>query len=104
MTSSSHIVCLFQATAGQNGENLGSDETQIVLFVYLLYDISNNKVSGFNQLFPRFQSSAKFSTLFKMACLLWQVEMVQYFGCVWGMTVSICSALEIFDVISLQIY
>ena len=43
--ASSHLVCLFVSTAGQNGENLGSDETQIVLVVYLLYDVSNNKVS-----------------------------------------------------------
>ena len=40
----SHIIIVFVATAGQNGENLGSDEAQIVLFVYLLYDVSNNKV------------------------------------------------------------
>jgi len=44
MTTTSHLVCLFCVTAGQNGENLGSDEEQIVLFVYLLYDIANNKV------------------------------------------------------------
>jgi len=44
MTAISHLVCLFCVTAGQNGENLGSDEEQIVLFVYLLYDIANNKV------------------------------------------------------------
>ena len=40
----SHLVIVFVATAGQNGENLGSDEAQIVLFVYLLYDVSKNKV------------------------------------------------------------
>jgi len=44
MTTTSHLVCLFCVTAGQNGENLGSDEEQIVLFVYLLYDVANNKV------------------------------------------------------------
>jgi len=44
MAATSHLVCLFCVTAGQNGENLGSDEEQIVLFVYLLYDIANNKV------------------------------------------------------------
>ena len=43
-TTTTHLVCLFCVTAGQNGENLGSDEEQIVLFVYLLYDIANNKV------------------------------------------------------------
>ena len=40
----SHLVIVFVATAGQNGENLGSDEAQIVLFVYLLNDVSQNKV------------------------------------------------------------
>ena len=40
----SHAVVLFFVTAGQNGENLGSDEEQIVLAVYQLYDIKNNKV------------------------------------------------------------
>jgi len=43
MATASHLVCLFCVTAGQNGENLGSDEEQIVLFVYLLYDVTNNK-------------------------------------------------------------
>lgn len=44
MASPTHIVCAFCVTAGQNGENLGSDEEQIVQFVYLLYDLANNKV------------------------------------------------------------
>ena len=43
----SHLVILFSSTAGQNGENLGSDEEQIVSFVYLLYDLTNNKVRGY---------------------------------------------------------
>lgn len=46
MACPSHVVCLFCVTAGQNGENLGSDEEQIVQFVYLLYDLTNNKVSA----------------------------------------------------------
>lgn len=41
----SHLAVIFFATAGQNQENLGSDEEQIVLCVYLLYDVTNNKVS-----------------------------------------------------------
>ena len=45
-----HLVLVFMATAGQNGENLGSDEAQIVLFVYLLYDVAKNKVR--NLYFP----------------------------------------------------
>lgn len=43
-TPVTHAVMLFFVTAGQNGENLGSDEEQIVLAVYQLYDIKNNKV------------------------------------------------------------
>ena len=43
--AASYLVVLFCATAGQNGEDLGADEEQIVLFVYLLYDVANNKVS-----------------------------------------------------------
>jgi len=42
----SHIVCLFVATSGQNGESLGCDEEQIVVFAYALMDVANNKVSG----------------------------------------------------------
>jgi len=41
---SNHLVCLFLVTAGQNDENLGVDEEQIVEVVYLLYDVTNNKV------------------------------------------------------------
>lgn len=48
MACPSHVVCLFCVTAGQNGENLGSDEEQIVQFVYLLYDLTNNKVNGYD--------------------------------------------------------
>lgn len=44
MTNSSYLVVLFCASAGKNGEELGVDEEQIVLFVYLLYDLPNNKV------------------------------------------------------------
>lgn len=40
-----HLVCFFVSTAGKNGDDLGSDEEQIVQIVYLLYDQSNNKVS-----------------------------------------------------------
>ena len=40
----SHLVVLFCVSAGKNGEELGSDEEQIVYLVYLLYDVTNNKV------------------------------------------------------------
>lgn len=53
MACPSHVVCLFCVTAGQNGENLGSDEEQIVQFVYLLYDLTNNKVVTLQHHFVR---------------------------------------------------
>lgn len=43
--TSSHLLALFCATTGKNCEDLGVDEEQIVLLVYLLFDVSNNKVS-----------------------------------------------------------
>lgn len=42
--TSSHLLALFCATTGKNCEDLGVDEEQIVLLVYLLFDVSNNKV------------------------------------------------------------
>ena len=45
MANSSYLVALFCASAGKNGEDLGVDEEQIILFVYLLFDVPNNKVS-----------------------------------------------------------
>lgn len=44
MANSSYLVALFCASAGKNGEDLGVDEEQIILFVYLLFDVPNNKV------------------------------------------------------------
>ena len=45
MAALPHIVVLFVSTAGKNGDDLGSDEEQLVQMVYLLYDQNNNKVS-----------------------------------------------------------
>ena len=41
----SHLLVFHTVTAGKNGEKLGSDEEQIVLMTYLLYDVANRKVS-----------------------------------------------------------
>ena len=41
----SHLLVFHVVTAGKNGEKLGSDEEQIVLLTYLLYDVANRKVS-----------------------------------------------------------
>ncbi len=39
-----HLLVLYLVTAGKNGEKLGTDEEQIVLLSYLLYDVANKKV------------------------------------------------------------
>ncbi len=41
----SHLLIFHVVTAGKNGEKLGSDEEQIVLLSYLLYDVQNRKVT-----------------------------------------------------------
>lgn len=43
--AASHLLICFCATAGKNGEEIGVDEQQIVLFVSLLFDVTNCKVS-----------------------------------------------------------
>jgi epithelial splicing regulatory protein 1/2 len=52
-SSTSHLVCLFLVTSGQNEENLGIDEEQIAVIVYLLYDIANNRVVTLQQHYVR---------------------------------------------------
>ena len=51
-TGPSHLVVLFCVSAGKNGEELGSDEEQIVFLVYLLYDVTNNKVRSLADFIP----------------------------------------------------
>ncbi len=41
----SHLLIFNVVTAGKNGDDLGSDEEQIVLLSYLLYEVANRKVS-----------------------------------------------------------
>ena len=45
MSSCKYLVIFFAVSAGQNGPNLGADEEEIVLIVYLILDVENNKVS-----------------------------------------------------------
>jgi epithelial splicing regulatory protein 1/2 len=52
-TTTTTLVCLFCVSAGKNGENLGTDEEQIVQIVYLLYDTGNNKVVTVQEFFVR---------------------------------------------------
>lgn len=42
--SSTHLVVLYVATAGLQGNALGSDEEEITLLVYVLIDVLQNKV------------------------------------------------------------
>lgn len=41
---STHLVVLYVATAGLQGNALGSDEEEITLLVYVLIDVLQNKV------------------------------------------------------------
>ncbi|XP_067937467.1 epithelial splicing regulatory protein 1-like isoform X1 [Watersipora subatra] len=43
-SSPTHLTVFYIATAGKQGEELGSDESQIVNLVYLLFDVLNNKI------------------------------------------------------------
>ncbi|GAB6030575.1 hypothetical protein CHUAL_007437 [Chamberlinius hualienensis] len=53
--SISYLVALHTATAGLNGNQLGSDEEEVVLIAWLVLDIINNKVvaAQFNIVKPR---------------------------------------------------
>lgn len=48
-----HVVCFFCVSAGKNGEDLGSDEEQIVQIVFLLYDVANNKTLSVQEFYVR---------------------------------------------------
>lgn len=39
-----HLVALYVATAGLQGNALGSDEEEITLLVYVLIDVQQNRV------------------------------------------------------------
>ncbi|KAK3085541.1 hypothetical protein FSP39_004993 [Pinctada imbricata] len=65
---SSHILVIFCATAGKNGEELGVDEEQIVLFVYLLFDITNCKVVAVQQHYVKPQPNELSETVLTEDC------------------------------------
>ncbi|GAB1600064.1 epithelial splicing regulatory protein 1-like isoform X4 [Argonauta hians] len=66
--ASSHILVLFCATTGKNNEELGVDEEQIVLLVYLLFDVTNNKVVALQQHFVKPQPNEISETLLTEDC------------------------------------
>ena len=45
MATTRYLVVVYVVTAGLHGDELGSDEEEIVLFAWLVVDISNCKVS-----------------------------------------------------------
>lgn len=50
MMGTTHLCVFYVATAGLQGNSLGSDEEEVVLLIYVIIDMSVNKVS--NQFFP----------------------------------------------------
>ncbi|VDI45110.1 epithelial splicing regulatory protein 1-like isoform X1 [Mytilus galloprovincialis] len=68
--ATSHLLIFFCATAGKNGEELGNDEEQIVLFVYLLYDVSNCKVIAVQQHYVKPQPNELSETVLTEDCKL----------------------------------
>ena len=52
MGSRKYLVLFHSVSCGQNGPNLGADEQDIVLIVYLILDITNNKVIHFVYCLP----------------------------------------------------
>ncbi|XP_021916116.1 RNA-binding protein fusilli isoform X3 [Zootermopsis nevadensis] len=49
MMEAPYLCVLYVATAGQQGPGLGADEEEIVLLVYILIDMGQNKVVGLQQ-------------------------------------------------------
>ena len=46
--SSKYLVIYHAISAGQNGPNLGCDEEEIVMILYLVLDVAENKVKSLN--------------------------------------------------------
>ncbi|XP_076449864.1 RNA-binding protein fusilli-like isoform X2 [Babylonia areolata] len=66
--SPSHLVLLFCVSAGKNGEELGSDEEQIVYLVYLLYDVYSNKVVSLQSHYVKPQPNDLTETILSEEC------------------------------------
>ncbi|XP_041376014.1 epithelial splicing regulatory protein 1-like isoform X2 [Gigantopelta aegis] len=66
--ASTYLVALFCASAGRNGEDLGADEEQIVLFVILLFDVTNNKVVALQSHFVKPQPNELSESLLTEDC------------------------------------
>ena len=46
MSSTKYLVIFYGVSAGQNGPNLGSDEQDLVMLIFLVIDTEENKVKG----------------------------------------------------------
>ena len=44
MSSTKYLVIFYGVSAGQNGPNLGSDEQDLVMLIFLVIDTEENKV------------------------------------------------------------
>ena len=45
MTPAKYLVIFYGVSAGQNGPNLGSDEQDLVMLIFLVINTEENKVS-----------------------------------------------------------
>ncbi|XP_055853790.1 RNA-binding protein fusilli isoform X2 [Episyrphus balteatus] len=53
MQGPEHVVSMYVATCGQNGQGLGSDEKEIILLVYVVIDAASNQIVGVKQILVR---------------------------------------------------
>ena len=44
MSDTKYLVIFYGVSAGQNGDNLGSDEQDLVMLIFLVIDTEENKV------------------------------------------------------------
>ena len=45
MSNTKYLVIFYGVSAGQNGDNLGSDEQDLVMLIFLVINTEENKVS-----------------------------------------------------------
>lgn len=75
MMETPYLCVLYVATAGQQGPGLGADEEEIVLLVYIVIDMGQNKVRWyffFHETFPHMVQ-----ILWVRYPLIWAVEIYE---------------------------
>ena len=50
MSDTKYLVIFYGVSAGQNGDNLGSDEQDLVMLIFLVINTEENKVTELNNL------------------------------------------------------